>query len=108
MSFPSLIYSAYGVGVPPPRASLESTAATVATQDDDHDDLEPYYEFNGWVPLTKNGTQRSPNMIRGELQRYIDKTPGVTQTSMARDLGVSGRSMSKFMNPKTYKDPWSV
>ena len=38
----------------------------------------------------------------------IDKTPGVSMTSMARELGVSANSMCKFMNPKTYKDPLSA
>ena len=85
------------------RASLDSTAATVATQDDNNDEEDvPYYEKEDWVPLMSNGKQRSPNQIRNELQRYIDKTEGVTMASMCRELGVSSNSLYKFMNPKNY------
>ena len=87
------------------RASLDSTTATVASAEDDS---FPYYEDEDWVPLQSNGKQRSPNMIRNELQRYMDKTPGLTAAAMQRTLSVSANSYGKFMNPKTYKDPWSA
>ena len=87
------------------RASLESTAPTVGSLDDDEG---AYWEDSDWIPVLKSGKQRSPNMIRNELQRYLDKTAGLTQTALCRELGVNGNSFSKFMNPKTYKDPWSA
>lgn len=86
----------------PLRASLGSTTATYESDsgDDEEEAALPYYEEPDWIPvMPKSGKQRSPNQIRNELQRYIDKTPGVTQTSLARDvLDVSGNSMSKFMS----------
>lgn len=93
---------------PQARPSLESTAtaATVATQEEE--DEEPFWEDPDWVPVTKAGKQRSPNMIRNELQRYIDRTSGVTVTSVLGELDVSSKSYYKFMNPKNYKEPWNA
>ncbi|KAL7534254.1 hypothetical protein ACHAXR_005762 [Thalassiosira sp. AJA248-18] len=59
------------------------------------DELKPW-EHDGWVPTTKGGKQKTPNVIRGELQRYIDH------------MGVNNNTFRRFMNPKTYKNPWSA
>lgn len=46
-------------------------AAAVSYSSDEEDDLMPW-ERGGWRPLEKSGKQKTPNKIRGELQRYID------------------------------------
>jgi hypothetical protein len=91
------------------RTSIE-TAATAASDLDD-EDLVPYWEEEEWVPLTKSGKQRTPNQIRSELQKYLDMQKaehGATQTAILERIGASPGSFRKFMNPKTYKDPWSA
>jgi hypothetical protein len=45
--------------------------ALIGTNESDDDDLMPW-ERDGWRPLEKSGQQKTPNKIRGELQRYID------------------------------------
>lgn len=87
------------------RASFE----TVSTVDDD--DTMPWDEDDYWVPRQKNGKQKTPNMIRNELQRYIDacKANGTsTQTAILERMRVNNNSFRRFMNPKTYKDQWSA
>lgn len=78
---------------------------------DEDDDNEPKpWEEEGWVPRTKAGKQKSPNVIRGELQRYIDKCKAdgtMTQTKIIEKMGVNNNTFRRFMDPKTYKDQWS-
>lgn len=72
--------------------------------------IQPW-DVEGWIPKTPSGQQKSPNMIRNELQRYIDecrRTKASTQTAVIQTMGVNNNSFRKFMNPKTYKDPWSA
>jgi len=90
------------------------TEGTTTTDDDDEDEDDyseggslPYWQQEEWIPMTNSGKQRTPNMIRNELQRYID-TNNTTQSSVIQQLGVNNNSFRKFMNPKTYKDPWSA
>jgi hypothetical protein len=83
-------------------AAPRLSTGTVDTQASD-----PYWHEDGWVPRTKAGKQRTPNMIRNELQKHID-TCGETQTAVIQQLGVNSNSFRKFMNPKTYKDQWSA
>ena len=66
-----------------------------------------YWQEDGWRPLNKSGTQRSPNQIRAELQKYIDNS-SQTQTAITNHMGINNNSFRKFMNPKTYKDQWSA
>ena len=59
-----------------PAASSYASAVAAAVSksyddSDDDDDLMPW-ERHGWTPLEKSGKQKTPNKIRGELQRYID------------------------------------
>ena len=81
-----------------------ATAAAAAAAADD--DLKPWEE-DGWVPRTASGKQKSPNVIRGELQRHIDSSP-LTQTAIIQKMGVNNNSFRRFMDPKTYKDQWSA
>ena len=96
-----------------PEASLTAPPTLIASlddgDDDDDDDCEEGmpWEDSDWVPTTKSGKQKSPNMIRNELQRYLDSC-GRTQKDVLTELNVSSNSFRKFMNPKTYKDPWSA
>jgi hypothetical protein len=66
-----------------------------------------YWQEDGWRPCNKSGTQRSPNQIRAELQKYIDNS-SQTQTAIIDRMGINNNSFRKFMNPKTYKDQWSA
>jgi hypothetical protein len=78
--------------------------------DEDGDDEPKPWEEEGWVPRTKAGKQKSPNVIRGELQRYIDKCKAdgtMTQTKIIEKMGVNNNTYRRFMDPKTYKDQWS-
>ncbi|KAL7548284.1 hypothetical protein ACHAWF_011573 [Thalassiosira exigua] len=69
------------------------------------------WEEEGWVPMTSTGKQKTPNVIRGELQRYIDqcKADGTsTQTAIIQKMGVNNNTFRRFMNPKTYKNQFSA
>jgi hypothetical protein len=60
-----------------------------------------------YVPRMPSGKQKTPNMIRNQLQNHIDTT-GCTQQSVIDALGVNNNTFRKFMNPKTYKNPMSA
>jgi hypothetical protein len=78
--------------------------------DDDEQQQPKPWEEEGWVPRTAAGKQKSPNVIRGELQRFIDKCKvdgTMTQTKIIEQMGVNNNSFRRFMDPKTYKDQWS-
>ena len=78
--------------------------------DEDYDNESKPWEEEGWVPMTTTGKQKSPNVIRGELQRYIDKCKAdgtMTQTKIIEKMGVNNNTFRRFMDPKTYKDQWS-
>lgn len=67
------------------------------------------WEVENYIPLTKSGKQKTPNMIRNQFQKYLDENKKVrTQTSILEEIGVNSNSFRKFMNPKTYKNPWSA
>lgn len=79
--------------------------------DEDEDSTPKVWEQEGWVPRTKSGKQKSPNQIRGELQRYIDKCKAdgtLSQTKIIEKMGVNSNTFRRFMDPKTYKDQWSA
>lgn len=74
--------------------------------DEDGDDEPKPWEEEGWVPRTKAGKQKSPNVIRGELQRYIDKCKAdgtMTQTKIIEKMGVNNNTYRRFMDPKRTK-----
>ncbi|GKY92535.1 hypothetical protein MPSEU_000223800 [Mayamaea pseudoterrestris] len=87
--------------------STSTTASSFASANDNGPEENDYWNDDDWVPVNKNGTQRSPNQIRNEFQRYLDKC-GMTQTTILSRIGVNSNSFRKFMNPKTYKNPWSA
>jgi hypothetical protein len=87
-------------------ASLMNDEADTAS-DEDGENTMPYWEEHGWVPRMPSGKQRSPNQIRGELQRYIENSSR-TKTAIIERLGVNSNSFRKYMNPKTYKYQWSA
>lgn len=60
--------NAPSAGVPPAAAS----AAFARPNDDDSVSSEYSWDHPEWIPREKNGMQKTPNKIRGELQRYID------------------------------------
>jgi hypothetical protein len=89
-----------------PKAVLNASFATASLSEDEEDSLMPWEE-EGFVPRTSSGKQKSPNMIRSELQRYIDAS-SETKSAIVDRTGVNYNSFSKFMNPKNYKDQWSA
>lgn len=92
----------YSYGLP--LANVSNNVASIPTNDDDA--LMPWEE-DDFIPRTASGKQKSPNQLRGELQRYIDSS-NETQTAIIEELGVNSNSFRKFMNPKTYKNQWSA
>lgn len=87
--------------------TVPAASAAAYPNNDDYDDDEMPWEREDFIPRTASGKQKSPNQIRGELQRYIDNA-SETQTAIIGQLGVNSNSFRKFMNPKTYKDQWSA
>jgi hypothetical protein len=85
---------------PVPYAAPAAAAAAAA------EEVHPW-EREGWVPTTASGKQKSPNVIRGELQRFIDASP-LTQTAIIEKMGVNNNTFRRFMDPKTYKNQWSA
>ena len=78
---------------------------TTPTMDINSD--EEVWEDEDWIPCTAAGKQKTPNMIRNQLRKFIDDSPR-TQTSIIKELGVGHNSFYKFMNPNTYKNQWSA
>lgn len=93
--------------IPTSISVLNASFATAPSSGDEEDDMPMPWEEDDFVPRTASGKQKSPNMIRSELQRYIDAS-SETKTAIAERMGVSYNSFSKFMNPKAYKDQWSA
>jgi hypothetical protein len=93
------------------RPSFGTVSTTASSEADDDSNAMPWEVEEHWVPRQKSGKQKTPNMIRNELQRYIDecKANGTsTQTAIVETMGVNNNSFRRFMNPKTYKDQWSA
>ena len=104
--------AAAAVTKPAATATASSTASSVAAAAFTmvEEESKPWEEY-GWVPTTKSGKQKTPNAIRNQLQKYIDecKANGTsTQTAIVQRMGVNNNSFRRFMNPKTYKNPWSA
>lgn len=97
-----------------PSFGTVSTASSHSNNDtstEDEENLMPWEVDDYWIPRQKSGKQKSPNMIRNELQRYIDKCKAngtSTQTAILEDMGVNNNSFRRFMDPKTYKNQWSA
>lgn len=92
----------------------EKQSKDVSQQEEEEEKTEPVvmpWDNNEgdhqWVPCTKSGKQKSPSQIRNELQRYID-SKAETQTAILARMGVNHNSFRRFMNPKTYKNPWKA
>jgi hypothetical protein len=89
-----------------PSSVLNASFATASSSGDEEETLMPW-EQEDFVPRTSSGKQKSPNVIRNELQRYIDAS-SETQTAIVDSMGINNNSFRNFMNPKTYKDQWSA
>jgi len=92
----SLIYSGISNNEPTSCGNDVVVVSTMPWEDEDY------------IPRTPSGKQKSPNQIRGEIQRYIDASSETQSFIVTNRLGLSYSSFSKFMNPKTYKDQWSA
>jgi pyruvate/2-oxoglutarate dehydrogenase complex dihydrolipoamide acyltransferase (E2) component len=57
--------------------------------------------------LTASGKQKSPNVVRGEIRRFL-ATKVLTQTAWLQAIGVGPGSYNNFMKPGYYKDQWSA
>ena len=56
-------------------AACVTTSSSNETYDEDEssdDDTMPW-QRHGWIPRSKSGAQKTPNMVRNELQRYVDQ-----------------------------------
>jgi hypothetical protein len=70
-------FSSVGQVPPPPPqpylpAAFLPAAASNSYDDNDSVFTEMSWDHPLWIPRDKSGQQKSPNRIRGELQRYID------------------------------------
>jgi hypothetical protein len=99
--------SAEGAAQSLPDVSSTTKPSVLTSLQTEEEEEEHYWDREGWIPLNKNGTQRTPNQIRGELQRYIDKC-GSTQSAVLDRMGVNSNSFRRFMDPKSYKNMWSA
>mmetsp|Transcript_31658 Transcript_31658/g.36935 ORF Transcript_31658/g.36935 Transcript_31658/m.36935 type:complete len:316 (-) Transcript_31658:247-1194(-) len=91
-------------------SSAANCVSSSAIKNDSEEEIMPWDE-DGWVPTSKSGKQKTPNMIRNELQRYIDECKAnktSTQTAIIGKMNVNNNSFRRFMNPKTYKGTWSA
>jgi len=91
-------------GTPSSVADVSSNNGD-ANQNEDSAVTMPWEEEH-FVPVTKAGKQKSPNVIRSELQKYIDGSR--TQTNIIDEMGVNNNTFRRYMNPRTYKDQWSA
>lgn len=92
--------------LPAVSTTAKEASETPRTEAGDISDDEPWMDEE-YAVMTKSGKQKSPNMIRNALQKYID-TSGRTRKSILEELKVSPNSFYKFMNPKKYKDAWNA
>lgn len=102
------LLQSYGINPTTPGSTI--VPKYVGDGPDDEDAAKPW-EHDDFIPVTKSGKQKSPNMIRNELQRYIDQCKADhthTQKAIIENMGVNNNSFRRFMNPKTYKDQWSA
>lgn len=101
----------FGVTTPSVLPNTSVPAISPSSLNSENEETFMPWDDDDWVPRTKSGQQKSPNMIRNELQRYIDecKASGTsTQTAIISAMGVNNNSFRRFMNPKTYKNQWSA
>ena len=71
-------------------AACVTTSSSNETYDEESsdDDTMPWRR-HGWIPRTKSGAQKTPNMVRNELQRYIDQ---------CKANGTSNKTVSESAN----------
>jgi hypothetical protein len=87
----------------------ENSVPTKNSVSIEDDELKPW-EMDGWVPM-RGDTQKTPNTVRNELQKYIDQCKAdrtMTQTRIIEKMGVNNNTFRRFMDPKTYKNQWSA
>jgi hypothetical protein len=60
-----------------------------------------------FVPKSTGGKQHSPNMIRGQIRKFLIENP-MTQSAFLSLIGVNSNSYGKFMDAKYYKNEWSA
>lgn len=78
----------------PARAVAPPPAAATKTFDSDDEDM-----FDDWVPRNKQGNQKSCNVIRGEITRFL-ATGTMTQTAFLGEIGCNSNSFGRFMKLK--------
>jgi hypothetical protein len=80
-------------------AKLRAAAAPAApeTYDSGSEDEDD------WVPRNKQGNQKSCNVIRGEITRFL-ATGTMTQTAFLGEIGCNNNSYGRFMK---LKGPWN-
>ena len=73
------------------------------------EELEEFDErlSEGWYPQTRTGNQKAPNVIRGEIRRFLQEHWTSTKTAFLREIDVNSNSFNKFMSGN-YKNQWSA
>eukprot|EP00563_Minutocellus_polymorphus_P002121 CAMPEP_0181043290 /NCGR_PEP_ID=MMETSP1070-20121207/12626_1 /TAXON_ID=265543 /ORGANISM="Minutocellus polymorphus, Strain NH13" /LENGTH=298 /DNA_ID=CAMNT_0023121603 /DNA_START=358 /DNA_END=1254 /DNA_ORIENTATION=- len=107
MSFLNNPAFALSYAINPSYSSAYAATASVSSSIDDGDDDGMPWDDDDWVPRNKSGRQTSPNIIRGELQRYIESN-SLTKSKVMKEMGVTAPSFYKFMDHTSYKDQWKA
>ena len=84
-----------------PKDDQDDTTDDDLTDDDEEEESMPW-DDSDWVPTTSTGRQKTPNEIRGALQRYLVSS-GRTQKAVLEDMKVGHCSFHKFMT-RSYKN----
>jgi hypothetical protein len=68
-----------------------------AAEDQEHEDHDMWED--GWVPRTAGGKQKSCNVIRGEISRFLARGT-MTQTAFLQAVSCNSKSYGSFMKLK--------
>ena len=68
-----------------------------AAEDEEHEDHDVWED--GWVPRTSSGNQKSCNVIRGEISRFLARGT-MTQTAFLQTISCNSKSYGSFMKLK--------
>ena len=70
------------------------------------EELEEKIRSGEFAPLSANGRQKSPNLVRSAIRKYCTEND-LTMTQFRQSINVNPASFNKFMNGK-YQNPWSA
>ena len=90
------------VAGPPPATAApvaQAAQAAPAVEDDEDDEDDDQDLYDDWVPRTASGAQKSCNVIRGEITRFLVRGT-MTQTAFLQAISCNSNSYGRFMKLK--------